>query len=123
MDGDELLLLADRAQEPQRVGPEADQPQDCQRSQADRRAPCDAQALAHALGREQEKRQHEPGRDLDADAHHECGGGGAKARTRPDRQRQRGGEQEHQHGVVVCAAHRQLEHHGIQADECRGPGR
>jgi hypothetical protein len=118
VDGDKLLLLADCAQEPQRVRAEADQPQDRQRREAERRAAPDPQALSHPLGCEHEKRQHQPRRDLDPDAHYQRAGGGAKARARPGGQCQRGGEEEHQQRVVVRATHRQLEQHRIQADEC-----
>ncbi len=123
VDGDELLLLADCAQEPQRVGTEADQPQDRQRAEAERRAPRHSQALSPPRGCEHKKRQHQPGRDLDPDAHDQCAGGGAKARACPGGQCQRGGEQEHQEGVVVRAAHSQLEQHRVQADERGCPAR
>jgi hypothetical protein len=50
VDGDELLLLADCAQEPQRMPAEADKPQGRQRDQAERRGARHLQALAHTLG-------------------------------------------------------------------------
>jgi hypothetical protein len=102
---------------------EADQPQDRQRGEAERRAARHPQALSHPLGCEHEKRQHQPRCDLDPDADHQCAGGGAKARARPGGQRQRGGEEEHQQRVVVRATHGQLEQHRIQADECGCPAR
>jgi hypothetical protein len=123
VDGDKLLLLADRAQEPQRVGTEADEAEDRQRREAERRAARHAQALSHALGREHKKGKHQPRRDLDADADHQCPGGGPKPGARPGGQCERGGEEEHQQRVVVCSTHRQLEQHRVQADECSRPAR
>ena len=105
------------------MGTEADQPQDRQRAEAERRAPRHPQALPHARGCEHEERQHQPGRDLDPDAHDQRASSGAKARARPGGQRQRGGEQEHQQGVIVRAAHRQLQHDRVQSDECSSPAR
>jgi hypothetical protein len=123
VDGDKLLLLADCAQEPQRVRAEADQPQDRECREAECRAAPHPQALSHPLGCEHEKRQHQPRRDLDPDADHQRAGGGAKARARPGGQCQRGGEEKHQQRVVVRATHGQLEQHGIEADECGCPAR
>jgi len=90
--GDELLLLADGVQEPQRVSAEAEQAHRRERGKAEGSAPCHPQALARARGCEHQERQHQPRSDLDPDAHDQRGRGGSEAWARGGGQRQGGGE-------------------------------
>ncbi len=64
---------------------------------------------------EHQEGQHEPGRQLDADAAGQREGGAARAGRRAERQRRSQGE-DHER-VVVGAAHRQDEQDGVQAEE------
>ena len=78
MHGDELLLLAERAEEAERVAAEADQRDGAEHRERKRRRDRDTSALACAAWREHEERQQQPGGHLDAD---------------PGRQRRRAGAQ------------------------------
>jgi hypothetical protein len=117
----QLLLLTDRAEKAERVRAEADQPQRCQRQQADRGRGGHLEAFARLRRREHEEGQNQTRRDLDADARHQCDRGRAKAGARAGAQRERRGEQQQDQRVVVCAADGQLEQHRVQAHERRGP--
>jgi hypothetical protein len=123
VDGHQLLLLAHRAEEPQCVRSEADQPQGRERRQAEPGAGRHSQALARAPGGEHKEGQHEPGRDLDPDACDHRARGGAEAWAAPRGERQRGGEQQEDQRVVVRATDGQLEQHGVQAHEGHRPTR
>jgi hypothetical protein len=103
------------------VRAESCDPDDREQGQGEPCAGGRAQALAQAAGREHEKGERKGSRHLDADAGHERPGAGAKARARPRAQRERSGEREHDQRVVVGAAERELEQHGIQAHERRRP--
>jgi hypothetical protein len=103
------------------VRAEADQPDGAEREQAEHGGPRHLPAFAPARRCEHEERQRQAGRDLDADADDECCRRGAKARVGPRRQRQGRGEHHHDQRVVVRAADRQYEQHGVQPDERRGP--
>jgi hypothetical protein len=71
VDGDELLLLAERTEEAEGVAAEADQ-RDCpQRDEAHRRGQHHPQARVAAPRRKQQKRQRQPGGQLHADSRHE----------------------------------------------------
>ena len=113
----QLLLLANGAEEAERVRAEADQPDRPERNQAERRAGCDRQPLAPAAGAEQQERQQQRRRDLDAHARHQRGRGGGRARGGSGTERQRGRQQQQQQGVVVCAGHGQRQQHRVQAHE------
>lgn len=121
MDRDELLLLADGAEEAERVRSEADQPNRRQREQAQPGARRHRDALAAVLGGEHEERQHDAGRDLDADPRDQHAGAGAQARAGPGGERERSGEQEQDQRVVVRPPDRELEQHRVQAHEGRRP--
>jgi hypothetical protein len=84
--GDELLLLADGAEEAERVAAEAQQRDGAERDEAGQRRKQHARALARSARSEHEERQRKPGRQLHAHADHERRGGGTKARTRAGRQ-------------------------------------
>lgn len=115
--GDELLLLADGVEEPERVRAEADQRERAEREQAEHGGAQHPAPVAPALGCEHEECQRKSRRDLDADANDERAGGGTKARAGAGGERQRGGEHHRDQRVVVCAADRQHEQHGVQSDE------
>ena len=147
MGGDELLLLADRSKEAERVRTEADQPDDRERREARKRARREHRAGTKALPRKHEERQREARGELHADACREreraradasakwrrgCDRSAARAvrprcRARTGArlcgQRERGRDREHHERVVVRAAHAQLEQHGVQPDERRRPAR
>jgi hypothetical protein len=120
---DELLLLSDRAQEAERVHAETEHADRRDRQQAEYRAERDRAAFAHARRGEHEERQQQPGRDLDADTGRERERGGAEARAASRAQRECGGERQQQQRVVVGAADRVDEQHGVETDERGGPGR
>ena len=67
----QLLLLAERAQEAQGVHAKADQPDDRESHQTQRRADSDAQALTRPGSAEQHERQREPRRELHPHGTHE----------------------------------------------------
>jgi hypothetical protein len=121
--GDELLLLADRAEEAERVAAEADQTDRTEHDDADRRARERLQPLAWQARAEHEEWQREPRRDLDRDAGDERRRGGANARTRSGAQQQRASEREQDQRVVVRAADREHEQHRVQPDKCSRPAR
>jgi hypothetical protein len=117
VDGDELLLLAERTEEAERVAAEADQRDGPQRREADRRGQRDPHARLGAPRGEHEKWQRQPGRQLHADAGHECHRAGAQPRARAGGQRERGRQREHDQRVVVRAADGEHEQHRVQPDE------
>jgi hypothetical protein len=119
--GDQLLLLADRVEEAQRVHAEADQPDSRERRQAPDRACEHPQTLARVRRCEQQERQHQPGRDLDPHARDQRARGGTEAWAGSGGERQRGGEQQQDQRVVVRTADRQLEQNRVQAHERRRP--
>jgi hypothetical protein len=121
--GDELLLLADGAEEAERVTAEADQRDRPEHDEADRRAGERLQPLARRTRPKHEERQREPGRDLDRDARHERRRRRAKARTRAGAQQQCRREREQDQRVVVCTADREHKQHRVQPDECCRPAR
>ena len=122
--GHQLLLLAHRADEPERVRSEADQSEHREQSQAQPGRGRHAQALARAgpvpACPEQQERQRQPGGDLDPDSRDQRDRAGAETRIGPGGEQQRGGERQQQQRVVVIAADRQLEQHRIQAHEDGG---
>ncbi len=68
MHGDQLLLLADGAEEAEGVAAEADQSEHAERDEAERRGNGDPDALAAPARAEHDERQHEPRGHLDGDA-------------------------------------------------------
>jgi hypothetical protein len=119
--GDELLLLADGAEEAERVAAEADQRDRAEHDEADCRARKCLQPLARQPRSEHQKRQREPGRDLDRDARDERRRRCANPRARSGAQQQRRREREHDQRVVVRPADREHEQDRVQPDECRRP--
>jgi hypothetical protein len=117
VDGDELLLLAERTQEAEGVAAEADQRDGPQRHEADRRGQRDAHAHLTAPRSERQKRQRQPGRQLHADPGHERHRAGAQTRAHARGQRERGGQREHDQRVVVRAADGEHEQHRVKPDE------
>jgi hypothetical protein len=115
--GDELLLLADGVEKAKRVAAEADQRDRAEHEQADDGRGERACALTRAARREHEERQHQPGRDLHADADRERRCAGAQARVRAGSQREREREHQHDQRVVVRAADREHEQQRIEPDE------
>ncbi len=124
MGGDELLLLADGAEEPERVRPEPNDADRCDRHQAQHARERHAPALARPTAAEHEEREQQPGGELDPHAAGQCERGGARpARGRARAgcaQQQREADREQQQRVVVGAADRQHEEHGVQAEERHG---
>jgi len=125
--GHHLLLLADGAEEAERVRAEADQPHHRDHQQC---RPCPEhhpQSLALAGRGEHQEREHEPRGDLHSHARGQRRGGRSRAAARAGRraraQRERRGEREQQQRVVVRSAHRQHEQHGVQPDERGRPAR
>jgi hypothetical protein len=117
----QLLLLADRAHEAERVRAEAEQSDQCDRKQSTARAQRHPRALAGPRWREHEERQNETRGDLDADAGRQCSRAGAPAWVRSRSQRQRRGQRQRQQRVVVRSADRQHEQHRVQPHERRRP--
>jgi hypothetical protein len=121
--GDELLLLAERAQEPERVGPESDHADRRDGEQAAGARERDPPALTCGSLAEHQERQEQAGCELDPDA----GGERERRAPRPCRrvvpgragraQQQREPEREQQQGVVVRAADREHEQHRVQPEE------
>ena len=103
------------------MGAKADQPDGTEREQAEHGGSGHLPPFAPARGREHEERQHQAGRDLDADADHERRGGCAKAGARPGGERKRRGEHHQDQRVVVRPADGQHEQHRVQPDERSGP--
>jgi len=121
--GHELLLLAHRADEPERVPAEADEADRHERQQPERRRPGHRGSLAQPRWREHQERQQQPRGDLHADARGERQGRCAVAGHGLGAQRERQRDREQDQRVVVRAAHRHREQHGVQADERDGPPR
>jgi hypothetical protein len=119
----QLLLLAHRADEPERVRAEADQAKHREQRQAQPGRARYAQALARAGRGEYQKRQRQPGGDLDPDPRDQRDRAGTKTRADPGGEQQRCGERQQQQRVVVIAADRQLEQHRVQAHEGSGEAR
>ncbi len=136
---DELLLLSERAEEAERMRPEADHPDQrhgCERARARER---DTQPLAPAALAEHQEGQHEPGRQLHADPGRQRHGGRTRVRARlvvprcaestlraaaarrrargAGTQKQRQREREQQQRVVVRAADGEHEQHRVEPDE------
>ncbi len=102
----ELLLLANRVEEAERVRAEPNQAEHAEYGEAEQRGSGDSPSLAPARRREHEERKHQARRHLDSDARRDRDGCGAEARARSGRQRERRGEQHHDQRVVVSAADR-----------------
>jgi hypothetical protein len=117
VDGDQLLLLPERAEEAERVAAEADQRDGPQRREAARRGQRDAQARLGAPRGEYQKRKRQAGRQLHADPGHERHRAGAKLRAHTGGQRERRGQRKHDQRVVVRAADGEHEQHRVQPDE------
>jgi hypothetical protein len=117
----QLLLLADRAHEAERVRAEAEQPHQRDRQQSSACPERDPRALASPRWREHEERQHQTRGDLDADAGRQRSCAGAPARIRSRGQRQCQSQRQQQQRVVVRSADRQHEQHRVQPHKCRGP--
>jgi hypothetical protein len=119
--GHQLLLLADRAGEAERVRAEADQPDHRDQRQAQPRRARHTQARSRVgpvpARPKHEERQRQPGGDLDRDPRDQRGGAGAKAGVGSGREHQRAGQRQQQQRVVVIAADCQLEQHRVQAHE------
>ena len=122
----QLLLLADRVHEAQRVHAEADHPDDRHREQSCRRAQRDPQPLTPATRAEHEERQRKTRRELHAHARRQrgCCRAGMGARPPGSRaQRQRGAERRQQQRVVMCATNREYQQHRVQAQKRGRPRR
>jgi hypothetical protein len=116
----ELLLLADRIQESERVRSEADQRQRTQRQQAQAGARKDRQTIA-PRGAENQEGQQQPRSELDAHSRDERAGGRPEAWAGSCGERQREGQDEDDQRVVVGAADGQHEQHRVQPDKGRRP--
>jgi hypothetical protein len=121
VDGDQLLLLTHRAEKPERVRAEPDQPDGHQRREAENGARRHLQALAREPRREREEGQQHARRHLDADAYRERCRSGAQARAGAGAEQQSAREREDDQRVVVRTADREHEQHGVQAHERRRP--
>ena len=77
MDGDELLLLPDRPEEPEGVRAEPDNADQRDRGEAGERAHEQCRSLARVATGEHEERQREAGRELHADSRRERARAGA----------------------------------------------
>jgi hypothetical protein len=119
--GDELLLLADGAEEAERVAAEADQADRAEHDEPERGALERSPPIARTRRTEQHERQRQAGGDLHADARHERRGGRAIPRCGAGRERERARQGEHDQRVVVGAADGEHEQYGIESDEGRGP--
>jgi hypothetical protein len=119
--GHQLLLLADRVEESQRVRAEADQREGAEREQAQAGAREHDHALT-ATGRgENHEGQQQACGQLDADAGDERRRGGPVARSGSRRDCQRRRQQQDDQRVVVRTADREHEQHRVQSDEGRRP--
>jgi len=121
--GHELLLLAERVEEAERVHAEAEHTERAQREQAEAGRRENPQALPRARRRQHEERQHQSCRQLHADARRESSGSGAWAGAHARGDRERDGEREHHERVVVGAADGEHEQHRVEPDERRRPAR
>ncbi len=146
--GDELLLLAHRVEEAERVGAEPHQAEDRQPDHRQGRSHEHLSALVPVPRGQHHERQHDAGGDLHAHPRHDRDGGpaqpaagvrgapgewgpagvvGARARRcpcphlPPCRQQERQRQRCHHQRVVVRPAHRQLEQHGVQPHERHRP--
>ncbi len=117
----ELLLLADSAEEAKRVHAEADHAHERDRQQRRARAERHARPLAHARRGKHQKRQHQPGGDLHADARRQRARSCARALTCAGGERQRERQRQQQQRVVVRSTHRQHQQHRVQAHERHRP--
>ncbi len=121
MRGDQLLLLAERVDEPKRVRAEAHNRHDRKQHQRTRGARRHSHPLAHVPGCKHHEWQHQSGRGLHAHPEHDQHRGTAQSWRRTGCQQQRAREHEQHERVVVRTAHRQLERHRVQADESGRP--
>jgi hypothetical protein len=138
--GHQLLLLAQRVEEAERVAPEPDDRHHREQREREQRARRHLRALAPSRGGEHDERDHQPGGRLHAHAHGQQRGALARARegarlrtchmrtcrTRARRSRarhegERAREHEQHERVVVRAARGELEQHGVEPHE-RGGG-
>jgi hypothetical protein len=119
--GDELLLLANGAEEAERVAAEADQADRAEHEEPERGALERPPSFARARRAEQHERQRQAGGHLHADARHERRGSRTKTWLRAGRERQCARQREQDQRVVVRAAHGEHEQHGIEPDERRCP--
>ncbi len=109
MRSDQLLLLAERVEEPERVCAETHDRHEREQYQRAGGAASHPHALAQAAWREHHERQHQSGRCLHTDPNYE------QRRRRPQAwcgagsEHQRAGEHEQHERVVVRSADRQLE--------------
>jgi len=103
------------------VRAEADHADRAERQEAEHGRHRHSPALTPMARREHDERQHQAGRDLHADSHHQRSRGRAKARARAGAQGQRRREHHQHQRVVVRAADRQHEQHRVEPDECRRP--
>ncbi len=121
--GDQLLLLAERTEEPQGVRPEPDHAHRGDRHQTGRARRRDAPALRGGAPAQHQERQQQPGRELDSHAagqreRRPAWSLGCRACTRPGRaQQQCKAERQQQQGVVVRAADRHHQEHRVQPEE------
>ena len=114
---DELLLLADRRQEAERVRAEADDADGGHGGEARHGGRRDPGAAAEIpLGQHREG-QHESRRQLHAHARREREGRPARARVRSGPEQERDRQRRQQQRVVVGAADRQHEQHRVQSEE------
>jgi hypothetical protein len=118
----ELLLLAHRSQESERVDAEADHSKGGERQQAQRGAERHPEALASAGRGEHQKRQHQASRELDAHSRGQRRRPGTQARAATGRHRQGERQREEYERVVVRTSDRQHQQDRIQPDEGRRPG-
>jgi len=119
--GDQLLLLADGAEEPECVSAESEQRDRRERAHARQGARRERPPFAQAWRREQQERQREACGQLDPDARHERARPRPQARLRAGAQRERRRQREQDEGVVVRAGDREDEQHRVQSDEGRRP--
>jgi len=131
--GDQLLLLAQGAQEAEGMGPKADNRHDCEQQERTKRARRHVRSLPPSRGGKHHERKYEAGGGLHADPDDKQGGccpevcrvrrNGDAPRARgghagfASRERQRSGQDEQHERVVVRATDGKLQKHGIQADE------
>ncbi len=119
MCGHDLLLLADRVEEAERVHPEAEHAKRCQREQAEERCEQHPTLLARRATGKHEERQHDASRQLHADSRRERCRGATRTWMSGGAEHKRAGEREHHQGVVVCATNREHEQHGVEPHEGR----
>jgi hypothetical protein len=103
------------------VDAEAEQADRHERREAQRRAGRDPHALARAAGAENEERQRDPGRQLDAHARYQRPRGAPQLPAGAHAQRER--QREEDQRVVVGPADRQHQQHRVQPDERARPAR